>query len=184
MAAAEPRQLGRARVDPSRPARLRSDRPARPGRRLPIVERSWGRSPGCACCTCNAISAPTAGAGAARGGGGGAGFLRRRRSRRLAIFAAELGPGGSARFVQADVYDAPRAIPEPAAFDRVFVPWGDHLAARHKRVGEHRRAFPEAGRRASILPTASGCAGLRRLAAGADGRPGFGLPISAARRWS
>jgi len=37
---------------------------------------------------------------------------------------AELGLGDRCRFVQADVYDAPRAIPEPAAFDRVFVTWG------------------------------------------------------------
>jgi SAM-dependent methyltransferase len=46
-----------------------------------------------------------------------------------AIFAAgqladELGLAGRARFVQADLYDAPTAIPEPAAFDMVFVSWG------------------------------------------------------------
>jgi SAM-dependent methyltransferase len=38
--------------------------------------------------------------------------------------AAELGLGGRARFVEADLYDAPVAIPEPASFDRVFVTWG------------------------------------------------------------
>jgi len=38
--------------------------------------------------------------------------------------AAELGLAGQARFVESDLYDAPRAIPEPASFDRVFVTWG------------------------------------------------------------
>ncbi len=38
--------------------------------------------------------------------------------------AAELGLSARARFVQADLYDAPTAIPEPAAFDCVFVTWG------------------------------------------------------------
>lgn len=36
----------------------------------------------------------------------------------------ELGLAGRARFVQADLYDAPNAIEEPASFDRVFVTWG------------------------------------------------------------
>ena len=38
--------------------------------------------------------------------------------------AAELGLEGRARFVEADLYDAPAAIPEPAAFDLVYVTWG------------------------------------------------------------
>jgi SAM-dependent methyltransferase len=38
--------------------------------------------------------------------------------------AAELGLAGRARFIQADLYDAPSALPEPASFDRVFVSWG------------------------------------------------------------
>jgi SAM-dependent methyltransferase len=38
--------------------------------------------------------------------------------------AGELGLSDRARFVQADLYDAPTAIPEPAAFDMVFVTWG------------------------------------------------------------
>jgi len=36
--------------------------------------------------------------------------------------AAELGL--AARFVRADLYDAPAAIPEPASFDLVFTTWG------------------------------------------------------------
>jgi SAM-dependent methyltransferase len=38
--------------------------------------------------------------------------------------ADELGLAARARFVEADLYDGPRAIPEPASFDRVFVTWG------------------------------------------------------------
>lgn len=38
--------------------------------------------------------------------------------------AEELGLAGRARFVQADLYEAPTAIPEPASFDRVLVTWG------------------------------------------------------------
>jgi SAM-dependent methyltransferase len=38
--------------------------------------------------------------------------------------AAELGLASRARFVEADLYDAPAAIPEPASFDLVFVTWG------------------------------------------------------------
>ena len=37
-------------------------------------------------------------------------------------FALEMKLG--ARFVQADLYDAPAAIPEPASFDLVFTTWG------------------------------------------------------------
>ena len=38
--------------------------------------------------------------------------------------ANELGLADRARFVEADLYDAPNAIPEPASFDRVYVTWG------------------------------------------------------------
>lgn len=38
--------------------------------------------------------------------------------------AAELGLGARARFIEADLYEAPTVIAEPAAFDRVFVTWG------------------------------------------------------------
>ena len=38
--------------------------------------------------------------------------------------ADELGFTERARFVEADLYDAPSAIPEPGAFDLVFVTWG------------------------------------------------------------
>lgn len=38
--------------------------------------------------------------------------------------AGELGLADRARFVLADLYDAPTATPEPASFDLVFVSWG------------------------------------------------------------
>jgi SAM-dependent methyltransferase len=38
--------------------------------------------------------------------------------------AGELGLADRARFVEADLYDAPRAISEPGGFDLVFVTWG------------------------------------------------------------
>jgi SAM-dependent methyltransferase len=38
--------------------------------------------------------------------------------------AGELGLADRARFVQADLYDACDAIPEPSSFDHVFVTWG------------------------------------------------------------
>jgi SAM-dependent methyltransferase len=38
--------------------------------------------------------------------------------------AADLDLGDRVRFVEADLHDAPTAIPEPAAFDRVYVTWG------------------------------------------------------------
>ena len=38
--------------------------------------------------------------------------------------AAELGLADRVRFVEADLYDAPDAIAEPASFDRVYVTWG------------------------------------------------------------
>ena len=38
--------------------------------------------------------------------------------------ADELGLAGRARFVEADLYDAPAAIHEPASFDLVYVTWG------------------------------------------------------------
>jgi SAM-dependent methyltransferase len=38
--------------------------------------------------------------------------------------SAELGLASRARFVQADLYDAPKAVPEPRGFDLVYVTWG------------------------------------------------------------
>src|SRR5580704_9547872 len=38
--------------------------------------------------------------------------------------AAELGLAERAKFIEADVYEAPNALPEPGSFDLVFVTWG------------------------------------------------------------
>lgn len=38
--------------------------------------------------------------------------------------AADLQRSNCTRFIEADVYDAPSALPEPNSFDRVFVSWG------------------------------------------------------------
>src|SRR3954447_21667973 len=38
--------------------------------------------------------------------------------------AQEIGVADRARFVEADIYDAPDAVPEPHGFDLVFVTWG------------------------------------------------------------
>src|SRR5260370_22218834 len=38
--------------------------------------------------------------------------------------ALELGLAGRARFIEADVYDALAALPEPASFDLTYISWG------------------------------------------------------------
>ena len=71
--------------------------------------------------------------------------------------AAELGLTARARFVEADLYEAPTAVAEPASFDRVFVTLGDdHLATRHCALGSCRRAFPQARRLALPCRRSSG----------------------------
>ena len=49
------------------------------------------------------------------------GSFRPLRARRI---ASELGLSDRSRFVQANLYDARAALPEPNSFDRVFVSWG------------------------------------------------------------
>lgn len=44
--------------------------------------------------------------------------------RAAGTLAKELGLEGRVRFVEADLYDAPSAIHEPASFDLVYVTWG------------------------------------------------------------
>ncbi len=44
--------------------------------------------------------------------------------RAACALASELGLAERARFVEADLYEAPEAIPEPASFDLVYVSWG------------------------------------------------------------
>ena len=91
--------------------------------------------------------------------------------------ARELGLEERVRFVEADLYAAPRAIPEPAAFDRVFVTWGAigwlpdiadwaQVVAHFLRPGG-RLYLAEGHPAALVLDDAAGLP---------DGRPGFWLP--------
>jgi SAM-dependent methyltransferase len=93
--------------------------------------------------------------------------------------AVELGLSGRARFVEADLYDAPRAVPDPpGSFDLVFVTWGAlnwlpdmagwaRIVARFLRPGTGRLYLAEQHPAAFVLDD---------LAAGPDGRPGLFVP--------
>jgi SAM-dependent methyltransferase len=92
-------------------------------------------------------------------------------------FAAELGLADRARFVQADLYDAPAEIPEPGSFDRVYVTWGAicwlpdivgwaRIVAHFLKPGGS-LYFAEAHPAALVFDDA-----VRQ----ADGRPGFFVP--------
>jgi len=91
--------------------------------------------------------------------------------------AAELGLADRARFVQADLYEARAAIPEPASFDRVYVTWGATIwlpdIARWAEVVAHflrpggTLYFAEAHPAAFVFDDA---------AKQPDGRPGFFAP--------
>lgn len=90
---------------------------------------------------------------------------------------AELGLGDRASFVCADVYEAPTALPRPAAFDRVFVSWGalcwlPDIAAWARVVAHFLRpggylALAEAHPYAYVFDSAT---------ATADGMPGWYVP--------
>jgi SAM-dependent methyltransferase len=91
--------------------------------------------------------------------------------------ADEVGIAARARFVEADLYAAPEAIPEPASFDLVYVTWGalcwlpdvarwaQIIAHFLKRGGAlyHAEGHPAA----LVLDDETPCA---------DGRPGFFVP--------
>jgi SAM-dependent methyltransferase len=92
--------------------------------------------------------------------------------------AAELGLSDRARFVEADLYDAPAALGEPpASFDRVFVTWGalNWLpdAAGWARVVAH---FLRPGGRLYLAEQHPAAFVLDDQAAGPDGRPGWLVP--------
>jgi SAM-dependent methyltransferase len=74
--------------------------------------------------------------------------------------AAEHGLGGSVRFVLADLYDAPTAIPEPASFDLVFVTW-DASRWSWSTTG----TTPIRRRASRTPPTSSGCTRCPTLSA-------------------
>jgi SAM-dependent methyltransferase len=89
----------------------------------------------------------------------------------------ELGLASRARFVHADLYDAPQAIREPGAFDIVFITWGTicwlpditrwaEIVAHFLRPGGA-LYFAEGHPAALVLDDETPCA---------DGRPGFFVP--------
>ena len=89
--------------------------------------------------------------------------------------AAELGL--PARFVLADVYGAPAALPEPASFDLVFTTWGTiawlpDVAAWARVVA----GFLRPGGRLLFLDAHPAALVFDDLAPGEDGRPGWFLP--------
>jgi SAM-dependent methyltransferase len=91
--------------------------------------------------------------------------------------ATELGLSGKANFVQSDLYDAARAIPEPGGFDRVFVTWGTigwlPDIAGWARVVAH---FLKPGGRFFFAEAHPAALVFDDQAAGPDGRPGWFAP--------
>jgi SAM-dependent methyltransferase len=91
--------------------------------------------------------------------------------------AGELGLSDRARFVQADLYDAPTAIAEPASFDLVFTTWGVTCWLPDiRRWAEIVAQFLKPGGRfyyADAHPAAYVFDDVTKLA---DGRPGYFAP--------
>jgi SAM-dependent methyltransferase len=96
--------------------------------------------------------------------------------------AAELGLEQRARFVQSDLYAAREAIPEPAAFDRVFVTWG--TICWLPDVAEWARIvawFLKPGGRFYFAEGHPAALVLDDLKRQADGMPGLAYPYFARR---
>jgi SAM-dependent methyltransferase len=91
--------------------------------------------------------------------------------------AVELGLADRARFVQADLYDAPAAIAEPSSFDLVYVTWGAITwlpdIARWAQVVAH---FLKPGGRLYLAEGHPAALVLDDLARRSDGMPGFFAP--------
>ena len=91
--------------------------------------------------------------------------------------AGELGLSDCARFVQADLYDAPTAIAEPASFDLVYTSWGVTCwLPDTRRWAEIVAQFLKPGGRfyyADAHPAAYVFDDLTKLG---DGRPGYFAP--------
>ncbi len=91
--------------------------------------------------------------------------------------ATALGLEERARFVEADLYDAPAAIPEPASFDLVYVTWGAICwlpdIAGWARVVAH---FLRSGGSLYLAEGHPAALVFDDSVPLADGRPGFYLP--------
>ena len=91
--------------------------------------------------------------------------------------ADELGLADRARFVQADLYDAPTAIPEPAAFDMVFVTWGAiGWLPDIRRWAEIVAHFLKPGGLLYLAEAHPAALVFDDAASLSDGRPGFLVP--------
>jgi SAM-dependent methyltransferase len=94
--------------------------------------------------------------------------------------AAELGLDARARFVEADVYDAPCALAQSASFDRVFVTWGALCwlpdIERWARVVAH---FLKPGGSLYLADAHPAAYVFDDLARQPDGMPGFFAPYFA-----
>lgn len=94
--------------------------------------------------------------------------------------AVELGLADRARFVLADLYDAPAALPEPASFDRVYVSWGTICwlpdIAGWARIVAH---FLKPGGRLYFADAHPAVWMLDDEVALPDGRPGWYVPYLA-----
>lgn len=90
--------------------------------------------------------------------------------------AAELGLADRARFVCADLYDAPSAIPEPASFDLVYVTWGTTCwLPDMRRWAEIVAGFLKPGGRVYYADGHPAALVLDDLVPQPDGTPGFFL---------
>jgi len=88
--------------------------------------------------------------------------------------ATELGLTDRARFVCADLYDAPAAIPEPASFDLVYVTWGATCWLPDiRRWAEIVAGFLKPGGRLHYADGHPAALVLDDLAQQPDGMPGF-----------
>jgi len=104
--------------------------------------------------------------------------VRRARSRASSAF-----PTARAS-LQADLYDAPTAIAEPASFDLVFTTWASPAGCPISGDGRNRRAVPETRR--PVLLRRRAPRGLRfdDVTKLADGRPGYFAPYFERQRSS
>lgn len=90
--------------------------------------------------------------------------------------AAELGLADRARFVCADLYDAPSAIPEPGSFDVVYVTWGTTCWLPDiRRWADIVAGFLKPGGRLYYADGHPAALVLDDLARQPDGMPGFFL---------
>ncbi len=94
--------------------------------------------------------------------------------------ASELGLAARARFVEADLYDARDAIPEPGSFDLVYVTWGALIWLPDIRPWAQIVAFfLKPGGRLYLAEAHPAALVLDDLTPAPDGMPGFYAPYFA-----